>query len=190
VLRITSARATNFREGLAESSVIKTSGVVTSVAWSPDGNWLASAGRVKGRGELVVWDQQSGERVRAFAGHAGVDYALAWGPSREQLVSGGSDGVVRWWDVRSGECVRERKAHQGTVCSLRRSPDGLRLASCGDDGAITLWDLECAEQLRTLRRDRPYERLDITGIRGVTEAQKSTLRALGAIESSPVKAMM
>ncbi len=160
-------------------------GVVTSVAWSPDGNWLASAGRVKGRGELVVWDQQSGERVRAFADDAGVDYAVAWGPSRELLVSGGSDGVLRWWDVRSGECVRERKAHQGTVCSLRRSPDGLRLASCGDDGAITLWDLHSGEQLRTLRRDRPYERLDIRGIRGVTEAQKASLRALGAIESSP-----
>jgi hypothetical protein len=37
-----------------------------------------------------------------------------------------------------------------------------------------------------LRRDRPYERLNITGIRGLTEAQKATLRALGAMESAPV----
>ena len=36
--------------------------------------------------------------------------------------------------------------------------------------------------MRTLRRDRLYERLDITGLRGVTEAQKATLRALGALE--------
>ena len=34
-----------------------------------------------------------------------------------------------------------------------------------------------------LRRDRPYERLDITGIQGLTQAQKVSLRALGAIES-------
>jgi WD40 repeat protein len=106
------------------------------------------------------------------------------GPSRELLVSGGSDGMLRWWNVESGECVRVRKAHQGTIRSLRRSPDGSRLASCGDDGAITLWDLESGEQLRTLRRDRPYERLTIAGIRGLTEAQKATLRALGAIEGS------
>ena len=148
--------------------------------------WLASAGRVRGRGELLVWDQQSGERVRAFAGHTGVDYAIAWGPSRELLVSGGSDGMLRWWNVESGACVRVVQAHQGTIRSLRRSPDGSRLASCGDDGAITLWDLHGGELLRTLRRDRPYERLDITGIRGLTVAQKATLRALGAIESPPV----
>ena len=116
-------------------------------------------------------------------------YAVAWGMNEERgdmLVSGGSDGTLRWWSVDSGEGLWVREAHQGTVQSLRRSPDGAKLASCGDDGAIMLWDLHRGEQLQTLRRDRPYERLDITGIRGVTEAQKASLRALGAIESAPV----
>ena len=94
--------------------------------------------------------------------------------------------MLRWWDVLSGECVRVRQAHRGTIRSLRRSPDGRRLASCGDDGAITLWDLHSGEYLRTLRRDRPYERLNITRIRGLTQAQKATLHALGAIEDSPM----
>ncbi len=54
--------------------------------------------------------------------------------------------------------------------------------SCGDDGAIQVWDLESGELRRTLRRDRPYERLDISEVQGLTDAQRATLRALGAIE--------
>jgi len=79
-----------------------------------------------------------------------------------------------------------REAHQGAVQSLRISSDGRMLASCGDDSTIKVWNLENGEHLRTLQRDRPYERLDITGIRGLSEAQKATLRGLGAREDAPV----
>ncbi len=71
------------------------------------------------------------------------------------------------------------------VQSLRISSDGHMLASCGDDSTIQVWDLENGEHLRTLRHDRPYERLDITGVKGLTQAQKATLRGLGATEDTP-----
>ncbi len=157
-------------------------GAVRSVAWSPDGRRLASSSGGREGGELFVWEAYSGERVRALAGHPGMASAVAWSPSGEMLVSGGSDGMLRWWEVQSGECVRVREAHQGMVQALKVSPEGSRLASCGDDGAIVLWDLERGEHLQTLRRDRPYERLNITGIKGLSEAQKASLRALGAFE--------
>jgi WD40 repeat protein/transcriptional regulator with XRE-family HTH domain len=160
-------------------------GMVMSVVWSPDGTRLASGGGGRGSGELFVWDVHNGERLQALSELSEIVYALAWSPTGTMLVSGGSDGMLRWWDVERGKCVQTRHAHQGTVQSLKMSPAGRSLASCGDDGAINVWELESGEHLRTLRRDRPYERLDITGIRGVTEAQKASLRALGAIEGAP-----
>jgi len=153
-------------------------GAVMCVAWSPDGSRLASAGS----SEVLVWEVQSGASVRALGPHPGGAFAVTWEPSGERLLSGSSDGRVRWWNVQSGECVREQEAHQGTVQALKVSPDGSRLASCGNDGTIRLWDLESGHSLGTLRRDRPYERLNITGIRGLTEAQKASLLALGAVE--------
>jgi WD40 repeat protein/transcriptional regulator with XRE-family HTH domain len=157
-------------------------GAVTSVAWNSDGTRLASGSSGRESGELFLWEAQSGARLRIFEEHPGMVSAVVWGRREDLLVSGGGDGVLRWWKAHSGECLRMREAHQGTVQALKVSPDGSMLASCGDDGTITLWSLENGQYLRTLRRDRPYERLNITSIRGLTEAQKVTLRALGARE--------
>jgi WD40 repeat protein len=74
------------------------------------------------------------------------------------------------------------EAHNGAVRSLRRRPDGTKLASCGDDGTIKIWDQQNGDCLQVLRHDRPYERLDITGVQGLTEAQLQTLRVLGAVD--------
>jgi WD40 repeat protein/transcriptional regulator with XRE-family HTH domain len=161
-------------------------GMVMSVAWSPDGTRLASGGGGRDSGELVIWDMQSGERLQAWSEANAIVDALAWSPNGAVLVSGGSDGSVRWWDAQNGKCLVLRQGHQGAVQSLSVCPDGRRLASCGDDNTIQVWDLQSGEQLQTLRRDRPYERLNITGIRGVTQAQKAMLRALGAIEAAAV----
>jgi len=132
-----------------------------------------------------VWDMHSGERVRVLSEHPGIVYAVAWAPTGMMLISGGGDGMLHWWDVERASCVQMRQAHQGTVQSLKVSPDGRSLASCGDDGAINVWELESGEHVRTLRRDRPYERMDITGLRGITPAQRASLIALGAQEQLP-----
>ena len=42
--------------------------------------------------------------------------------------------------------------------------------------------MDTGEHVTSLRRDRPYEQLDITGIKGLTLAQKLTLKKMGAVE--------
>jgi WD40 repeat protein/transcriptional regulator with XRE-family HTH domain len=158
-------------------------GMVMCMAWSPDGTRLSSGGGGWGSGELFVWDAHNGESLYVWRELSEIVYALTWSPTGTILISGGSDGMLRWWDVEGKQYRQMCQGHQGTVQALKVSPDGSTLASCGDDGAIMLWDLYSAQHLQTLRRDRPYERLTITGIRGLSEAQKATLRALGAIDT-------
>ncbi len=62
------------------------------------------------------------------------------------------------------------------------SPDGWTAASCEEDGTIKLWDIQIRQRLSSWRGNRPYERITITGVTGLTEAQKVTLRALGAVD--------
>ncbi|MDQ2885369.1 MAG: NB-ARC domain-containing protein [Chloroflexota bacterium] len=173
-------------DGQLRASLQGHRGMVMSVAWSPDGTQLASGGGGRGNGELFIWDTRNGEHLQKWNEPDAIVDALTWNPTGEVLLSGGSDGSLCWWNVRHRQRLMLRQAHQGAVQSLRTSPDGRRLASCGDDNIIQVWHLQSGELLHTLRRDRLYERLNITGIRGLSEAQKTTLRALGAFEEISV----
>ena len=155
---------------------------VAVVAWSPDGSLLASGGGGRSGGELFLWQSGDGKLVRAFGGQPRTVSAVAWNKRGDRLMTGDSEGILRWWGAQNGECLAQRRGHRGAVNALRASPDGQMLASCGEDGTVKLWDLESAELVRTLRRDRPYERLNITGTCGLSPAQKASLLALGAFE--------
>jgi WD40 repeat protein len=66
--------------------------------------------------------------------------------------------------------------------SIVFNPAGNTLASAGHDGVITLWNVDTGNCEKTLKSDRPYEGMNITGVRGLTDGQKVMLRALGAVE--------
>ena len=46
-----------------------------------------------------------------------------------------------------------------------------------------LWNIKDNIRFRTLKSKRPYEGVDITRVKGLTEAQKVSLIALGALDT-------
>jgi len=123
--------------------------------------------------------------VRTLEGHTSEVLAVAWEPAGRFLLSGDADGTLRWWDVAHGTSLAAVHAHNGWVRAISVSSDGKTVASCGEDGMIQLWDMASRQHRATLRKERPYERLRITGATGLTEAQKTALQALGALEAPP-----
>lgn len=89
-------------------------GSLSSLAISPDGRYLASAGELHlgaittfskfSSGEdlaINIWDLGSGRRIKKMTGHTASIYSLAFSEESSMLVSGGADWTVRCWDVKS-----------------------------------------------------------------------------------------
>jgi WD40 repeat protein len=133
---------------------------------------------------LFVWDANSGEVIRNYSGDPGSVFAVTWSKDGKRLISGRSNGTLRWWDMDHWKLLQMRQAHDHAVYSVQVSPDGDFVASCGDDSTVKIWGMESTELVCILRRDRPYERLNITGATGLTAQQKATLYSLGAYDEN------
>ena len=154
-------------------------GWVRSVAFSPNGEMLASGSVDQ---TVRLWDIRTGECLQILQGHTDWIRSVAFSPNGEIVASGSVDQTVRCWNIRTGECVKILQGHTRRINSVAFSPDGKILATCSRDGMIKFWDILTGECFKTLRSDRPYERMNITSVKGLTEAEKATLKALGAVE--------
>ena len=89
---------------------------------------------------------------------------------------------MRLWNVNTHECYATFTGHQSWVLAVAFHPDGNTLASSSADGTIKLWNIKTGDCIKTLRVPRPYENANITGVIGLNDAQKASLKALGAVE--------
>ena len=153
---------------------------VRSIAISKDGKFLASGSSDH---QVKLWDLEKSCCIKTLVGHSNWVWSVAFSPGGNQLASGSSDHTVRIWEVFSGQCLHLLQGHSHKVRSVAFNPiNGQFLASGSEDGTIKLWNLDTTECLNTMRPPRPYERMNIMGITGLTVAQKDSLKLLGAVE--------
>jgi WD40 repeat protein len=110
-----------------------------SVAWSPDGNFIASTGGTDN--DIAIGDVVSSELERTLRGHTGYISDLAW--STGGLASSSYDKTIRIWDVASGQTT-EIIPTLNQVLSITWSPDGKMLAY-GDGGLLKIARLQATD---------------------------------------------
>jgi WD40 repeat protein/transcriptional regulator with XRE-family HTH domain len=157
------------------------SGGVLGLALSADGRLLASGG---GDGLLRLWTTDTGALVANLVGRAGGVLGVALSADAAFVADVSADGTLSLWQTDKGQIVTTMRGHSGLVRAVALSADGQVVASGGFDGTVRLWQATTGTCLRILRAERRYERLDITGLTGVTTAQRAALLALGAIDRS------
>jgi serine/threonine protein kinase len=115
---------------------------VYALAWSPDGNFIVSAG---GDQTVQISNGDDGTpRLPFFMDHRRKDhvnrvFAVSWSPDGTSIASGDEDGNVYVWRTAGRKTFFKYSGHKGVVNAIAWSPDGNFIASASADNTVHVW---------------------------------------------------
>lgn len=122
-------------------------GSITSVAFAPSGNVVATAGMNQG---VQLWNVVTGGNM-ASLGEKASSVLVRFSGSGAFVAAAFADGAIAVWDPNLGrEHLRDVDVHTDKITCLEFSPDSTLLASGARDHTIQLWSLDSAQRLHKL----------------------------------------
>ncbi len=136
---------------LARKASLRETGGVWDLAFSPNGNLLASAAWHQARSRVRLWSLRDHRAFASYTGHLGPVWALAFSPDGRYLASGGLDRQIRILSARKLRLRTTLKHHRADVTSLAFSPNGRWLVSGSMDKSVAVWRTSTWRPISSLR---------------------------------------
>ncbi|MFN8413443.1 MAG: PQQ-binding-like beta-propeller repeat protein [Anaerolineales bacterium] len=133
--------------GKVTSTIQIKSDLVTSVAFSPNGKYLASGND----DTATIWDITTSKEI-LHMDHNDLVTSVDFSPDGKYLVSGSYDTTVRIWDTSSGEEVTSFK-QETPVDDVTYSLDGNFVVTGSMDGTARIWKIETGKEIARMSQD-------------------------------------
>ncbi|CAO3646787.1 unnamed protein product [Cunninghamella echinulata] len=149
---------------------------VTAVAFSVEGDYVASAGM---DGRVRVWKTANGEFCTSVEGPDEIVW-MNWHPKGNVLLAGAADSTIWMWAMPSGKFMNIFNGHAAPVNAGRFTPDGKRIVSVSEDTSLIIWDPKsAAAEYRLSGEDARFHTEPITSL---TINKDSTLAISGSMD--------
>jgi WD40 repeat protein/transcriptional regulator with XRE-family HTH domain len=156
---------------------------VGALRFCADGNTLLSSSNQQ---LLKRWDVTTGACLQALPAQAvgNRNRGVAIGEDGKLIVTGSGEPVILIWHNNPPDSdlqITRLEGHTSRVWSVALSSDERLIASGDEEGTTMISDAQTGKVLHVISLDRPYERMKISGVTGLNAAERTALKALGAI---------
>lgn len=126
---------------------------VNSIAYSPDGETIATGGGYYDN-TVRLWHAQTGQNISTSRMQTKWGTFVIFSPDGTTYAAAGDDNLVHLWNGKTGEHKITLTGHTKHVIAAAYSPDGKTIATSSRDGTIRLWDATTGNHKTTLTSNK------------------------------------